>query len=774
MRTVAALAVVASVVAGVAATTAQVAGAQDGPVKIEDVYVTMDDGVRLATDIYLPPGTPSDGSVQVPCLVELTPYRKEVRAAQAISFLPQAGFGVIQVDARGTGGSEGQYDIVFSLREQWDTAEIIDWAATDSGFCTDRVGMFGGSYSGIIQYLVASLPPDRAPQHLTAIAPQRAYGDLYRDIVYHGGQMIASFGILWSSGTSVYYYQPPTNIDTPQGLAAWTDHLSNDPMIVPYLLNPYVDAIHDAGLPTEQALYLDSSVLERMEHLSVPTFHLAGWFDSFTRGQLLTFQQGLAVEQAGHGGPHYLAIGPWNHSGTHFAYYDDLRERLVEWYRYWLADGPQPVWFGDDRLRYYTMHAGGLDDATGSWDEVAAWPPPGVRYDRLYLTPDGGLAPDVPAEAEVRWLYDPTVGVTAWPSRWDNAAGVPQSTTDQRLDGDRSGATFLTPVLDQDLTVAGPLSLRLQAATVGLPGLDAPIDGLPPLVDALVPPYHDTDFVVKVSDVQPDGTAELITEGFLRASHRALDPERSQVVDGEVVVPFHLHTRDAVAPPPVGEVVEYWIEVWPTAKTFPAGHRLRVDIHSADTPNHVNLVRPSLNTVVTGAETYLVLPVLGEDAEVGTEGDLHVAVVALVVLARLQPVRSLLASPAHVRKVVCVGVVELTEPLLQQLSFQAATDRLNRTIPDLHRYAFAHVLLEDEHHVPLVEHEDALSRILDRGAVHHPGWPDVPPSGNVRDAVDPEGITTLLGQRQVRTGLGGDPHLLGVLHELLAGRHAVT
>ncbi|HEX9765363.1 MAG TPA: CocE/NonD family hydrolase, partial [Nitriliruptorales bacterium] len=69
------------------------ASAQDAPVMIADVYIEMDDGVRLAADIWLPPGTPSDGSVQVPCLVELTPYRKETRAAEGAGFLPQAGFG---------------------------------------------------------------------------------------------------------------------------------------------------------------------------------------------------------------------------------------------------------------------------------------------------------------------------------------------------------------------------------------------------------------------------------------------------------------------------------------------------------------------------------------------------------------------------------------------------------------------------------------------------------------------------------------------------------
>jgi predicted acyl esterase len=219
-------------------------------------------------------------------------------------------------------------------------------------------------------------------------------------------------------------------------------------------------------------------------------------------------------------------------------------------------------------------------------------------------------------EGSATYLYDPSTGVSAFPSRWDNAVpAVPHPQHDQRIDGERAGLTFLTDVLDQPLTFAGPLMLRLHAATQGVDGGDAPTDDQPPILDQLLPPYHDTDFVVKVSDVASDGTAHLLTEGFLRASHRAVDTDRSQVVDGEVVVPFHPHTRDTLQPPVPGEVNEYLIEVWPTAKTLRSGHRLRVDLYSADTPNHLNLLRPAVTTVSLDETqpSYLLLPVTSTD-----------------------------------------------------------------------------------------------------------------------------------------------------------------
>jgi uncharacterized protein len=590
------------------------------PVVLTDVYIEMDDGVRLAADVYLPPGTPTDGSVQVPCLVELTPYRKEARAAEAVSVLPDAGFGVIEVDIRGTGGSEGEYDIVFSLREQWDAAEVIDWAAKESGWCTDRVGMFGGSYSGIIQYLTASLPPDRAARHLATIAPQRAYGDLYRDIVYHGGQTIGSFGLLWSSAATALYTQPPTNLHTPEGIAAWSDHLTkNDPMWGHYLDAPYADATYtsdDSDPGWTQQLYADSSVLPRIEHLDVPVLHLAGWFDTFTRGQLLTFQAAHERERRGEGGPHYLIVGPWNHAGTHFVTPEHDLDRLLDWYRYWLADGPEPAWFGPDRVRYYELGAGTLDDDTGTWRTAPSWPPP-VEYQRLYLRADGSLSFDQPEEAEAAatYVFDPSTGVAAFPSRWDNAVpAVPHPQHDQRIDGDRAGLTFQTPAVEEPMSFAGPLVLRMHVATEGLDVADEPAAG-PVVLDHVLPPYHDTDFVVKVSDVAPDGTAQLLTEGFLRASHRAVDRDRSQIVAGEVVVPFHPHTRESLQPPVPGETHEYVVEVWPTAKSLQPGHRLRVDLYSADLPNHLNLLRPAVNTVSLDASqpSYLLLPVSAAD-----------------------------------------------------------------------------------------------------------------------------------------------------------------
>ncbi len=641
-----------ALIAGALAGSQSPVRAEEHYTKLTDIRVEMDDGVPIAADVYVPSRSDGDGDGLYPCVIELTPYRKESRAAEGASYLPEKGIALIEVDARGTGGSGGEYDIVFSVREQADTVAMIDWAATqattdgkplrDDGknkLCEETVGLYGGSYSGIIQYLVASLPMrkgdtgfGRLPsgtKHLAAIAPQRAYGDLYRDIVYHGGMLIGSFGNLWSGGTSSYYLRPPMDFYTAEGQQAWTDHVTkNDPLLAHYIDAPYEDAKYtsdDTEPSFSQKLYEDSSALPRIKNLRVPSLHLAGFFDAFTRGQLLTFQEAHRLEQKGNRGPNFLIAGPWDHTGTHFISPDQgFREQLSDWYLYWLegesSGASQPEWIrrGFDgrgaRVTYFQSETGvvnGQSDEDGSWTTSPSWPPRIDDVKRLYLAPGGMLSSDPPTEEEGAdtYLANPTAGLAELLSRWDNAAGTPHPSFDQRIEGPK-GLTYQTDVLSEPLKVAGPIALRLQASTVGLP--EGP-DGQWPGATQQLPPYHDTDWVVKVSDVAPDGTANLITAGYLRASHRRVDESKSLKIRGEMLMPYHPHTKKSLQPPVPGEIQEYLIEVWPTAMTFKQGHRLRIDIYSSDTPNHLSLLRPALNTVQRNvqAASYLMLPVSG-------------------------------------------------------------------------------------------------------------------------------------------------------------------
>ena len=130
-------------------------------VKEQNVVVPMTDGTRLVADIYRP--KPAEPGQRFPCLFEVTPYRKEMRAREAADYFPARGFVYMETDARGTGGSEGEYDGVFLPQEQLDGYDSIEWLATQYPHCNGQVGMWGGSYSGINQYLIATSPKGRRP-----------------------------------------------------------------------------------------------------------------------------------------------------------------------------------------------------------------------------------------------------------------------------------------------------------------------------------------------------------------------------------------------------------------------------------------------------------------------------------------------------------------------------------------------------------------------------------------------------------------------------------
>jgi hypothetical protein len=587
---------------------------------VSDVMIPVEEAT-IAADVYLPASW-SPGQ-RVPCLVEASPYRKEPRAVEGSSFLPQAGFALIEMDVRGTGGSTGTHHVAFSPTEQRDVAQVIEWAA-DPGknpYCTPNVGMFGGSYSGIIQYLVATLPAEDSPPHLAAIAPQRALGDLYRDLVYHGGQPIVSTLAYFSARMTANSVVPPQNRRTNQAAAAWGNHLKDNGVFGwPYYLSPFVDAMYRPGTPDEQRLYTDSSPLGRLDQLRVPALHLAGWFDVLVRGQLLTFSQALQLEreQPDGRGPNFLIVGPWNHTGTHFAHYPELRRRLLEFYGHYLRGDPPPAWLSGPRVHYFQMDGGieyrkgslprlpvapgGLslpepplgdhpDPASwaGSWQAADAWPVPGTRVNPLYLHPSRLSAiPPAGAEDLGTLVHEPSAGAMDVLGRWDNGQSFPQPDRDQRPD-EVKALTFTTEPLVEDLSITGPIGLRLQARL--LAGTSA---ATPKELWAVAPPHPDFDLVVKLSDVAPDGTSTVVTHGFLRASHRAFNQTRSYAIGSDILAPLHLHTEATLDPPRMGEWRDYEIEVWPTAKTFPAGHALRLAVYLSDQPSHLGLAWPAV------------------------------------------------------------------------------------------------------------------------------------------------------------------------------------
>jgi len=320
--------------------------------KRSNVVVPMSDGTRLVADVHLPKAAPG---TRFPCLLEITAYRKETRATEGAGHFAPRGFAFVEVDLRGTGGSEGRFDGIHAAQEQRDGAEAVEWVAAQP-WCNGKVGMFGGSWTGGNQYLVAA----QRPPHLAAIAPQRAVtSDFYRDVWYVGGMLSLSFGATWgglTQGFNAVGADPTSGPDPELAAQALIDHTTTaSPIYGKYAEEPY-----------DGPMYHEASIVDRFERIDVPVFHVEGWYDAFLNGQLRAFTSLLALERAGRvRGPNHMIIGPWAHSDTHALAHEETAARLLGWYRHFLDGVPRPAWMRGDRLTYFEQHE--ARDGAGAW-----------------------------------------------------------------------------------------------------------------------------------------------------------------------------------------------------------------------------------------------------------------------------------------------------------------------------------------------------------------------------------------------------------------------
>jgi putative CocE/NonD family hydrolase len=481
------------------------------------------------------------------------------------------------VDVRGTGGSEGDLaDNFFSPREAKDGATLIEWFGTRP-WSTGKVGMAGGSYVGITQYLAAG----HTPKHLAAITPAVAISDLYRDGFAHGGIINLSFDLQYIAvqGAPGYAGTNTAPYLLEQSLLAKLGQSPPGSIAFDYLHRPFDDAFYQARSPITVA-----------KGITVPVLDLGGWKDGLLRGEtemydVLSRRAGVETRlymdpctHKGCGAPFAPLTDPPGRYDTGAVIYEFLAKYLLG-----KRTPPRP------NVEVYLQ-------GKNSYVSSSTWPPAGTTYQRFALG-NGTLGTAQPGEAN--YVTNPAEGFSLALTRYGTVAGTPYVPTDQRLEG-ASGVTFRTPVLSKPLRLTGPIALHLVAKSTA----------------------DDTDWYAKLADVSPDGTEDLITEGALRASHRALDARRSK--PGR---PYHPHLREEPIEP--GRFYPYDIEIWPTAYELQPGHRLQLRLTSTDLPTHLpgkvyfdidhpEQVRIELNDPATNTvrlkDSYLELPVSGASA----------------------------------------------------------------------------------------------------------------------------------------------------------------
>ncbi len=291
------------------------------------------------------------GSAKRPTILLATAYRREIMGMMRLlfSFLPND-YNVIMVDMRGTGSGSGFWDALGPI-EQYDVKHVVDDWIPAQPWSDGTVGMVGGSYEGILQYLVAGLVeqeycPEKGamvPKHLKAIAPLSAFNDTYSDIAVQGGNFDEEFMAVWIAVTDFLSVLPPDLIlgyhsqyginqaDIEEALQILQEHANQLRMPIDWIMDPENELKNEWYELKSPMLYwpqkpaggwqfsegIPPEVGGNTISNNLPVFTATGWFDIFTRGSLNNFQYGLANHSPS---DKAMIIGPWYHIDAAFTF----------------------------------------------------------------------------------------------------------------------------------------------------------------------------------------------------------------------------------------------------------------------------------------------------------------------------------------------------------------------------------------------------------------------------------------------------------------------
>lgn len=579
MRPVALACVVVALLAGCAssdpaAPAGEEAPSPDGGARIEGQtrtsgYLQVRDGTLLAYDLVLP----GDGSGRYPTLFEYSGYApgEAVDAGYAERFVPK-GYALIGVNVRGTGCSGGAFDL-FEPVQALDGYDAIEWMAAQP-WSDGKVGMIGKSYPGITQLFVAA----QRPPHLVAAAPGHVFGDIYRDVAYPGGIFNYAFVGLWS-----FVAQPLPGLQAAGASVAG----ERDATCARHVAERAPDnAREHAFLQAAQHRFDDELIRERSplyvaDKIQVPLYLQQSWQDEQVGVRGVDVVERLRS-------PWWLTLS----NGDHAMYRDEgslaRLERVLDRYLKGVDNG----WDAEPRVTV-GFDAGQTGSREPAWTRTYdAWPLPEAAVEALtlHLREGGALTTEPPGAGEPGDRYVHPGGSTS------NGAGygyVPGPPTDRVAPPAPLVVAYTTAPLAEDVVVLGTGNFTFWASSTAA----------------------DTDFEVRLSEVRPDGKVVHVQKGWLRASHRALDPDRSGPFK-----PVHLHASEALLTP--GEPVELSIELLAMGHAFRAGSAIRVEVSSPGTLPElwafVTVPVPAVNEVLHDAQrpSRLVLPVLpGERAD---------------------------------------------------------------------------------------------------------------------------------------------------------------
>ncbi len=491
------------------------------------------DGTEIAVALYMP-----QGAGPFPVVLAPSPYRYDNNSLPAgpqflwretgpIELYVERGYVYAHMDIRGCGKSGGEFRLL-DRNEQKDLYDVIEWLGRQE-WSSGKVGGIGQSYFCMSQWWMAI----QKPPSLACICAFDGLNDLYRAGVYQGGMLGDFFGSYWWNQNRIINRHPANG------------EYSREQ---PYDLNLRIQE-H----PTYDEFWRERCAAERLDEIEVPLYSVGVWgkVDLHTRGNIDGFRRAKGPKKLKLIGPvnAFVANREFNSRALH-------EKMLLPFYDHYLK-GQNTDYVDRPAVEYFVR---GADAVRG----CETWPPPGVRYVTWHLSGqksgsvtslnDGSLSRDKASGADTTSYDYPNPGWTM---------GVVGFGPNNAPDPARRVLTFTTAPLERDLEIAGPIKLTLYASST----------------------RNDMDFFVKLSEQMPQSAEDRgktlnpasywITKGWLRASHRTLDPRKSTEME-----PYHTHTDPQPLEP--GKIYRFDISIEPMAHRFKAGNRMRLEIVNGD------------------------------------------------------------------------------------------------------------------------------------------------------------------------------------------------
>ncbi|WP_405160409.1 CocE/NonD family hydrolase [Nocardia sp. NBC_01499] len=596
------------------------AATEDGPqqypnVFIEwDVPITMSDGTVLKGNVYHPADAAGQPiSTPTPTIVNMTPYTKlgSMIADSMISIpwlsdavmqvardvdlsgtpfsgitdltkalgggllrnftvdrqLIKSGYTQVVVDVRGTGFSQGDWDLLRE-REQQDTVEVIDWAAHQS-WSTGNIGMNGVSYSGLNQLQVAA----KNPSALKAIFPVVPSRNPFRDLVAPGGAIGVTFMPAWLLAVNGAKLVPDlASLAAGRFDMQWLKDRLADPftfvdallnvLVTPQIdqLDPKVQSLLQANSPFRQSWENDPS------RITVPTFVTGGWHDVFVNSQADVYRQiplPPGRKQLFVGDGYHISNG--NESGR-----PGLPPRMDVLQRAWFDKWLKGIDNGIDQYGPVTVRQQG-----GGWITTPSFPQPGIDYRRMYFSAapsgtaisvhDGSLFSAPSPTVDQLTVAPGLTGVCSRDMAQESAGAtsiIDGCSKDSRIQ-ELGGLTFTSAPVPEPTTISGPIAVRLNTVHDATDGY----------------------WTVTVNDVAPDGQSSVLSSGQLVSSLRAIDEARStRLPNGDYTEPVPDLSLDSRQPTVPGQPTALDISVPGIEAVLQPGHRLRVDVYAGNFP----------------------------------------------------------------------------------------------------------------------------------------------------------------------------------------------